>query len=179
MTETRRIPLRNYRRMNESMENMMESEECLFRNFIWHKWTENLMITKFPNTISSGKIHQFTIFSDPTELCIPPTDGWPRDFYHNWRRILFHNNWKENYGKIQMNCSEFDLKFPEIVSFPGTWPWGTSMWSGTVRIQPGTLYVLKSPRWVRVSHQYSDEIFSLFNKGIYKMNSGVLRLRTW
>jgi hypothetical protein len=34
MTETRRIPLRNYRRMNESMENMMEIEECLFRNFI-------------------------------------------------------------------------------------------------------------------------------------------------
>ncbi len=43
-----------------------QSEECLFRNFLWHwdwgrkflkhKWTENLMITEFPNTISSGKI---------------------------------------------------------------------------------------------------------------------------
>ena len=34
----------------------MEKRRCLLRNFLWHKWTEILMITKLPNTISTGKI---------------------------------------------------------------------------------------------------------------------------
>ncbi len=42
----------------------LEKRRCLLRNFLWHKKTENLMITKFPmitkcpNTISSGKPYQ-------------------------------------------------------------------------------------------------------------------------
>jgi hypothetical protein len=42
--------------MNETCKTWMEKRRCLLRNFLWHKWTEDLMITKFPNTISSGKI---------------------------------------------------------------------------------------------------------------------------
>jgi hypothetical protein len=42
--------------MNETCGTRWKWWRSLFRNFFWHKWTENLKITKFPNTISSGKI---------------------------------------------------------------------------------------------------------------------------
>ncbi len=48
--------------MNEACKTWMEKRRCLLKDFLWHKSTENLiitkfpMITKFPNAISSGKI---------------------------------------------------------------------------------------------------------------------------
>ncbi len=47
------------------MENMMESEDVDAGISFEHKWTKNLMITKFP-TISSGKIlYRYLFFSYP------------------------------------------------------------------------------------------------------------------
>jgi hypothetical protein len=48
--------------MNKACETWLEKRRCLLRNFLWHKWTENLMITKVPNTISSGKILYRNLF---------------------------------------------------------------------------------------------------------------------
>jgi hypothetical protein len=48
--------------MNETCETWMETRRCLLRNFLWHKWTENLMITKCPNTISSEKTDRYLFF---------------------------------------------------------------------------------------------------------------------
>ncbi len=158
----------------------------LLRNFLWRKWTENLMITKFPNTIWTGKIMTVLFFSysflpityeSHTQFYISSRTKQQSETHHLKHRLirLRGDFWKNQFRTSRMTTS---VSKTSLTIGMDIWQ-GTFMWSErwkTTWFSQEKHYGQDTGK--RIGHR-NDSIIPNFRLVMTKKSSPMKKTHTW